>query len=156
MCIVLKCQHQHDLLFFLVYFLTILNYLSLYPKWHVIIREDCRRGKTLFSNYPAIWANSRLTYSIRSPFAIATCYSCSSLSWVIFFPCSGNPCQSDICLHGGSCSVDASGTFLCSCREGFTGHKCELKGNDCHRLSLQAFLVALRVFTQIRSRYPLL
>ena len=35
------------------------------------------------------------------------------------------PCDSMPCVNGGSCFADGS-TYICECREGYAGQRCEL------------------------------
>lgn len=39
-------------------------------------------------------------------------------------------CQSQPCLHGGSCHSYAGG-FTCTCLPGFQGHQCEINIDEC-------------------------
>ncbi|XP_024114885.1 sushi, nidogen and EGF-like domain-containing protein 1 isoform X1 [Oryzias melastigma] len=41
-----------------------------------------------------------------------------------------NECLSQPCLHGGTCQNNI-GSFLCSCRDGFSGNRCHLDINEC-------------------------
>ncbi|XP_061895062.1 neurocan core protein isoform X3 [Entelurus aequoreus] len=42
-----------------------------------------------------------------------------------------NPCQTNPCLHGGSCLQEGDG-YSCYCPQGFSGESCEIDIDDCH------------------------
>ncbi|KAM7012036.1 uncharacterized protein LKV04_022610 [Tautogolabrus adspersus] len=41
-----------------------------------------------------------------------------------------NPCQTNPCLHGGSCLQEGDG-YSCYCAQGFSGESCEIDIDDC-------------------------
>uniref|UniRef100_A0A8C7YEY0 Sushi, nidogen and EGF-like domain-containing protein 1 n=1 Tax=Oryzias sinensis TaxID=183150 RepID=A0A8C7YEY0_9TELE len=41
-----------------------------------------------------------------------------------------NECLSQPCLNGGSCQNNV-GSFLCTCKDGFSGNRCQLDTNEC-------------------------
>ncbi|KAK2835742.1 hypothetical protein Q5P01_016226 [Channa striata] len=41
-----------------------------------------------------------------------------------------NPCQTNPCLHGGSCLQEGDG-YSCYCPQGFSGESCEIDIDDC-------------------------
>ncbi|XP_041746167.1 brevican core protein-like [Coregonus clupeaformis] len=41
-----------------------------------------------------------------------------------------NPCQTNPCLHGGSCLQEGDG-YSCYCPQGYSGESCEIDINDC-------------------------
>nr|XP_020508223.1 neurocan core protein-like [Labrus bergylta] len=41
-----------------------------------------------------------------------------------------NPCQTNPCLHGGSCLQEGDG-YSCYCAQGFSGESCEIDVDDC-------------------------
>ncbi|TWW57719.1 Neurocan core protein 245 kDa early postnatal core glycoprotein [Takifugu flavidus] len=40
-----------------------------------------------------------------------------------------NPCQTNPCLHGGSCLQEGDG-YSCYCPQGFSGESCEIGGAE--------------------------
>ncbi|XP_028410566.1 IgGFc-binding protein-like [Dendronephthya gigantea] len=54
------------------------------------------------------------------------------------------PCASDPCFNGGTCT-NIHSNFSCSCPVGFTGHRCEMKVDDCDDLSCGKNEVCVRV-----------
>ncbi|XP_054645103.1 neurocan core protein isoform X2 [Dunckerocampus dactyliophorus] len=42
-----------------------------------------------------------------------------------------NPCQTNPCLHGGTCLHEGDG-YSCYCPQGFSGESCEIDIDDCH------------------------
>uniref|UniRef100_A0A667ZH48 Neurocan n=1 Tax=Myripristis murdjan TaxID=586833 RepID=A0A667ZH48_9TELE len=46
------------------------------------------------------------------------------------FPVENNPCQTNPCLHGGSCLQEGDG-YSCYCPQGFSGESCEIDIDDC-------------------------
>ncbi|KAK7889240.1 hypothetical protein WMY93_024800 [Mugilogobius chulae] len=53
-------------------------------------------------------------------------------SWAFGLIPSGdtNPCQTNPCLHGGSCLQEGDG-YSCYCPQGFSGESCEIDIDDC-------------------------
>ncbi|KAM8875001.1 neurocan core protein isoform 2-T2 [Spinachia spinachia] len=53
-------------------------------------------------------------------------------NWAFGFIPSGedNPCQTNPCLHGGSCLQEGDG-YSCYCPQGFSGESCEIDIDDC-------------------------
>ena len=47
--------------------------------------------------------------------------SCNSFYFNI-----GDPCQSNPCLNGATCSLDENNDFQCECPPGYTGDNCEI------------------------------
>ncbi|CAJ1060216.1 neurocan core protein-like [Xyrichtys novacula] len=47
-----------------------------------------------------------------------------------FWPVDNNPCQTNPCLHGGSCLQEGDG-YSCYCPQGFSGESCEIDVDDC-------------------------
>ncbi|XP_028259639.1 neurocan core protein [Parambassis ranga] len=45
-------------------------------------------------------------------------------------PSENNPCQTNPCLHGGSCLQEGDG-YSCYCPQGFSGESCEIDIDDC-------------------------
>ncbi|XP_040896299.1 neurocan core protein [Toxotes jaculatrix] len=45
-------------------------------------------------------------------------------------PVENNPCQTNPCLHGGSCLQEGDG-YSCYCPQGFSGESCEIDIDDC-------------------------
>ncbi|XP_037105917.1 neurocan core protein [Syngnathus acus] len=62
----------------------------------------------------------------RNPFGILV------PSWAFGFIPSveSNPCQTNPCLHGGSCLQEGDG-YSCYCPQGFSGESCEIDVDDC-------------------------
>ncbi|XP_074525215.1 neurocan core protein-like [Halichoeres trimaculatus] len=50
-------------------------------------------------------------------------------SWT-FWSVENNPCQTNPCLHGGSCLQEGDG-YSCYCPQGFSGESCEIDVDDC-------------------------
>uniref|UniRef100_A0A4W6D9Z7 Neurocan n=1 Tax=Lates calcarifer TaxID=8187 RepID=A0A4W6D9Z7_LATCA len=46
------------------------------------------------------------------------------------FAVENNPCQTNPCLHGGSCLQEGDG-YSCYCPQGFSGESCEIDIDDC-------------------------
>lgn len=46
------------------------------------------------------------------------------------FGVSVNPCSPNPCWNGGLCSANGS-SYTCSCQQGFSGQKCEVRSTDC-------------------------
>uniref|UniRef100_A0A7N6B7F4 Neurocan core protein n=1 Tax=Anabas testudineus TaxID=64144 RepID=A0A7N6B7F4_ANATE len=46
------------------------------------------------------------------------------------FTVENNPCQTNPCLHGGSCLQEGDG-YSCYCPQGFSGESCEIDIDDC-------------------------
>uniref|UniRef100_A0A672HUQ3 Neurocan core protein n=1 Tax=Salarias fasciatus TaxID=181472 RepID=A0A672HUQ3_SALFA len=46
------------------------------------------------------------------------------------FRVENNPCQTNPCLHGGSCLQEGDG-YSCYCPQGFSGESCEIDIDDC-------------------------
>ena len=42
----------------------------------------------------------------------------------MFFFLSVSPCDFNLCENGGTCTVDSSGTAVCTCNGGWTGANC--------------------------------
>lgn len=42
-----------------------------------------------------------------------------------------NPCSPNPCLNAGVCSSTNGSSFACSCQQGFSGQRCELRSTDC-------------------------
>ncbi|XP_034532681.1 neurocan core protein-like [Notolabrus celidotus] len=47
-----------------------------------------------------------------------------------FWSVENNPCQTNPCLHGGSCLQEGDG-YSCYCPQGFSGESCEIDVDDC-------------------------
>ncbi|XP_071491001.1 fibropellin-3-like [Diadema antillarum] len=47
------------------------------------------------------------------------------------------PCQWDPCQNGGVCSATGGDDYLCLCRPGFVGLRCEIDVNECSSLPCQ-------------------
>ncbi|XP_077462756.1 neurocan core protein isoform X2 [Stigmatopora argus] len=62
----------------------------------------------------------------RNPFGILI------PKWTFGFnpPVESNPCQTNPCLHGGSCLQEGDG-YSCYCPQGFSGESCEIDVDDC-------------------------
>ncbi|XP_061636287.1 neurocan core protein isoform X3 [Phyllopteryx taeniolatus] len=63
---------------------------------------------------------------MRNPFGILV------PNWAFGFipPVENNPCQTNPCLHGGSCLQEGDG-YSCYCPQGFSGESCEIDIDDC-------------------------
>ncbi|XP_061681937.1 neurocan core protein [Syngnathoides biaculeatus] len=63
---------------------------------------------------------------VRNPFGILV------PNWAFGFipPVENNPCQTNPCLHGGSCLQEGDG-YSCYCPQGFSGESCEIDIDDC-------------------------
>ncbi|XP_019752826.1 neurocan core protein isoform X1 [Hippocampus comes] len=51
-------------------------------------------------------------------------------NWAFGPPVESNPCQTNPCLHGGSCLQEGDG-YSCYCPQGFSGESCEIDVDDC-------------------------
>ncbi|XP_057697490.1 neurocan core protein isoform X1 [Corythoichthys intestinalis] len=71
---------------------------------------------------PAVTGNK----SAKNPFGILV------PNWAFGFipPVESNPCQTNPCLHGGSCLQEGDG-YSCYCPQGFSGESCEIDVDDC-------------------------
>ena len=61
------------------------------------------------------------------------------------FSIGSNPCSSNPCQNGGTCSVDGDGEYECDCAEEFDGDRCE-----------ERMLIEMNIYTSVLNEYALL
>ena len=43
----------------------------------------------------------------------------------------GNPCSSNPCYNGGTCTNLSTTTYMCTCQTGYAGNQCQATLNTC-------------------------